>query len=248
MCGTLGTLVVVVVAIILMDLASCRHDPFFDNPIPGGVDTSSVDTTTSDTSTTGMSGCDPDSVYFNRDVLPLIISSCATSGCHDEITHEEGLRLVDYDRIVRIVRAGKPQNSTLYEVITEDRSSKRMPPPPRAALTADQIGIIRKWIEQGAQNLECTASGICDTVNVSFGGFIMPLINNYCIGCHGSINPGAGIQLTNYNQIQSAASSGRLYGAVAGLPGYVAMPQGSHLDACSISRIRSWVAAGMPDN
>lgn len=89
MCRTLGTLVVVVVAIILMDLASCRHDPFFDNPIPGGVDTSSVDTTTSDTSTTGMSGCDPDSVYFNRDVLPLIISSCATSGCHDEITHEE---------------------------------------------------------------------------------------------------------------------------------------------------------------
>ena len=248
MCRTIGTLVVVVAAFILVDLASCRHDPFFDNPIPGGGDSSSVDTSQLDTTMNEMSDCDPDSVYFNRDILPFIISSCATSGCHDEVTHEEGLRLVDYDRIVRIVRAGKPENSALYEVITEDRSSKRMPPPPRAALSADQIGIIRKWIEQGAQNLECTSTGNCDTLTVSFGGFIMPLINKYCVGCHGTINPGAGIQLMNYSQIQNVAVSGRLYGAVAGLSGYAAMPQGSHLDACTINRIRSWIKAGTPNN
>lgn len=252
----LGLLLLSLVIVLGIDLSSCRHDPFFDMPLPGNTDTSKVDTSTmvpqdtipQDTMVNVGSGCSPDSVYFSRDVLPVVLSSCAISGCHDDVTHAEGLRLLDYERIVRIVRAGKPENSALYEVLVEDRASKRMPPPPRAALTADQISVIRTWIEQGALNLECTETNACDTTNVSYAGFIQPLINANCAGCHGSINPGAGIQLLNYSQVQNAVNSGRLFGAVAGLQGYVAMPQGGHLDACSIDRIQAWINAGAPNN
>ena len=245
-------LVFMLLMTVIAFMDACRHNPLFENPVPDGTDSSEVvvpvDTTSMLDSTNLGSGCSPDSIYFNRDILPLFVSRCATAGCHDEVTHEEGLRLVSYDRIVPYVRPGKPQFSTLYEVMTEDRDSKRMPPPPREAFSTDELTLVRKWIEQGALNLECTETSSCTTAGITFSGFIQPLIRTNCLGCHSTINPGAGIQLTSYEQIQSVARSGRLYGSISGATGSVRMPQGGQLDACTIMRVKAWIDAGSPNN
>ena len=51
------------------------------------------------------SNCSPDSVYFVNEIMPIISSNCTMSGCHDNITHAEGVNLTTYTNIMRYVRA-----------------------------------------------------------------------------------------------------------------------------------------------
>ena len=104
------------------------------------------------------SPCSPDSAYFVRDVLPLLSSNCAMSGCHDATTRAEGIRLDHYKAVIQTgeVRAGDPNQSELLEVCLETRPDKRMPPPPRSPLSPAQIETLRRWIAQGARNNDCT--------------------------------------------------------------------------------------------
>jgi len=104
------------------------------------------------------SPCSPDSAYFVRDVLPILASNCAVSGCHDASTRAEGVRLDHYRAVIQTaeVRAGDPENSELFEVCVETRPEKRMPPPPRSPLSSAQVETLRRWIAQGARNNHCT--------------------------------------------------------------------------------------------
>ena len=47
---------------------------------------------------------------------------------------------------------GKPEESLLIQRVRSDDESDedRMPPPPNAPLTADQIAILEQWIRSGA--------------------------------------------------------------------------------------------------
>ena len=104
------------------------------------------------------SPCSPDSAYFVRDVLPILASNCAVSGCHDASTRAEGVRLDHYQAVLQTaeVRAGDPDNSELFEVCVETSPDKRMPPPPRSPLSPGQVETLRRWIAQGARNNHCT--------------------------------------------------------------------------------------------
>ncbi|MEY4144239.1 MAG: hypothetical protein RLZZ335_91, partial [Bacteroidota bacterium] len=53
------------------------------------------------------------------------------------------------------VRPGRPDNSEIYEVITESDPDKMMPPPPYSPLSDSERAMIRRWIEQGALNNAC---------------------------------------------------------------------------------------------
>jgi hypothetical protein len=101
--------------------------------------------------------CHPDTVYFQRDILPLLNSSCAKAGCHDAASAMDGVILDNYASVMATadVRPGNPNGSDLYEVLVEDRPEKRMPPPPLDPLSSEQIAMIRKWILQGAKDLTC---------------------------------------------------------------------------------------------
>ncbi|MCB2221011.1 MAG: hypothetical protein KQI35_11495 [Bacteroidetes bacterium] len=199
--------------------------------------------------------CDPDTVYFENDVLPLLQSSCGIAGCHDEQTAEEGVILTSYFYVIQTgdIEPFDPENSEIYEVITETDPDKRMPPPPAAQLTSDQKNLIYTWIAQGALNNYCEQED-CDSLNVSFSETVFPIIQNSCLGCHSGSNPNGGISLTNYQQIKTAGSitpgsSGSLLGAITHAPGNVPMPQnGAQLSDCKIAQIRSWVNDGMPNN
>jgi mono/diheme cytochrome c family protein len=206
---------------------------------------------------TGNSGipCDPDTVYFQNDVLPLLQSSCGIVGCHDATTAEDGVVLTSYLSVMQTagVVPFDPQDSEIYEKITETDPDDRMPPPPAAPLNNDQTNMIYTWIAQGALNNYCEQME-CDSVNVSFSQEVFPIIQNNCLGCHSGPNPNGGISLTNYQQVKArasvpAGSPGSLLGAITWNPGNTNMPQnGQQLQDCEIGIIRNWILEGMPDN
>ncbi len=222
--------------------SACKHDPFgpdITNPgdttvvVPGQV-------------------CHPDTVYFELQVLPILRSNCAMSGCHDEASRQDGVILTSYQRVMQTagVRANNLSGSDLYEAITETRPDKRMPPPPRQALTTEQIAIIAKWINQGARNRTCDANaGACQTANRSFTQHIRPILQTYCVGCHSGPAPGAGLNFTTHAGVVAAIPNGRLFGSIDHQQGYIAMPLGgAKMNACSIMQIKSWIEAGAPNN
>lgn len=193
--------------------------------------------------------CDSDSVYFNSQILPILISNCTTSGCHDVASHEDGVILTDYSHVMNTagVVPGDPSDGDMMEVLTTSDPDDRMPPAPATPLTGAQLQLIQTWISQGAQNLDC--SGICDTSNVTFTGTIKPLMQTYCKGCHSGSSPGGGVSLTNYAGISGAAFDGSLVGSVDHLPGWNAMPKNSaKMSDCDIAKIKIWVNAGAPNN
>lgn len=191
--------------------------------------------------------CSADSVYFVSEILPLITSNCAMSGCHNATTRAEGVQLTSYATIIKYVNKGNASSSKLYRVITTTNAGDRMPPPPRSPLTATQIAKIQKWINQGAKNNSCTGS--CDATVFTYSGVVKPLIDTKCVGCHSATSPGGNINLSTYAGVRAVALNGKLYGSIAQLAGYSPMPKSSpKLSDCEITQVQRWVAAGAPNN
>ena len=227
-----------------MSILSCKHEPLESNtgpevlgggPIGGGGPTVT---------------CSPDTVYFQQQVLPIFISNCAISGCHDAASRQEGVVLTDYNNIMRTgdVRPFNPNSSEIWEKITDNDPSDRMPPPPKPPLSQEQKDLIRKWILQRAQNNSCSASA-CDSTSVTFNSTIKTTINNKCIGCHSGAAPQGGINLTTYAGVKGKVDDGRLWGAINHFPGFSPMPKGgTKLSDCEIRQFRKWIDAGAPNN
>ena len=122
-----------------------------------------------------------------------------------------------------------------------------MPPIPANPLSSEQIAVIKKWIEQGALNNSCEEG--CDTTNVTFSNNVWPTIETNCTGCHSGANAGAGINLTNYNDIVAIANTGQLLGVINHSAGYSPMPQnGDKLSDCTIREIEIWIENGKPND
>jgi len=194
--------------------------------------------------------CDPDTTYFQNTVLPLIVSNCATSGCHDTQTHQHGIILVDYASIVSggKVKPGNPSGSKLYKVLFGgDQRDDIMPPPPNQPFSTNQKQIVYDWILQGALNNSC--NGGCDTTNVTFSGTVWPLMQTWCTGCHSGGNAGGSIHIENYNNLVAIANNGKLIGTITHSAGYSPMPKNNDkLSDCQIAEIRIWIEAGTPNN
>lgn len=237
-----GSILPAVLIFSLFYFNSCKHEPELSGiVIP-------VDTTGKNNEETTGSSCNKDTVYFVQAVLPLFQSSCALSGCHDAITHKEGLRLDSYTGIVSGgINVSNPTNSKIYRVMVSS-GEELMPPPPAAAMTSAQLSTISKWIGQGAKNNSCIESG-CDTTNVKFSTHIKPLIQNNCQGCHSGAAPGGGINLATYAGVKAIADNGKFFGSISHLTGYKAMPQnGNKLTDCQITKVKIWINQGSPEN
>jgi cytochrome c553 len=226
-------LVIGMVLIIFLMQVSCKHEiPLTEAQIQ---------------ITGGTQACSADTVYFQNKVLPLLNSSCAMSGCHDAITHKEGVNLTTYAKIFSTggVLPGNPANSKLYKVLLRS-GSDRMPPAPAPAFTQAQKDIIYKWILQGAKNNACND---CDTAVITYSGATAPIVNTYCKGCHNPSSLGGGIDLSTYAGVKAIAANGKLMGSITHASGFIAMPQGStKLSDCRIQQIQKWIAAGALNN
>ena len=186
--------------------------------------------------------CHPDTAYFRNDVFKLIIGNCATVGCHDAETAEEGVVLDSYSKIKKYVTKGMPRRSELYKVLFES-GEERMPPPPMNAFTDAQKALIFDWIDQGALDNECT--GGCDSTIFTFSGAVQPVINSGCVGCHNQNNAQGKVRLDTYDEIKKQASNGALLGSLSG-DGYAIMPPapGAPLSDCEINTIAKWIKNG----
>ena len=226
-----------------------------DDDIPTGP-TDRVDTVDTGTDTSGggdtTGGGDTNATTkfcFEQDVLPILVSNCATSGCHDNVSREEGIDLTSYAAVMasksgRLVRVGQPDESELYKVLFET-GGDQMPPPPRPRLTDAQTAVIRRWIQEGAKNEDCGTTSACDTVGVTYAADIKPVIDLRCIGCHNSLTRNGAVDLSTQDLVRQHAASGKLVGTMARAPGYSPMPpSGPRATDCEIAKVRAWIAGG----
>lgn len=198
----------------------------------------STDTTTGTTKSGTLWAC------YDRDIQPILMSSCAVSGCHDATTHKEGYNFSTYATSKNAVSAGNPTGSRLYRVITASPSSESfMPPKPYSALSKAAIDTIYSWIKRGALNEECAAP--CDTTGtIAYTSHIKSITDLYCVSCHGANSPSGGIKLVTAADVQTAAKSGKLLGAVQRKTGYSAMPPSYALSTCDVRQIALWIKQG----
>ena len=183
---------------------------------------------------------------FSRDILPVLVSRCATTGCHDAITHAGGHTYTSYATTMTSVTAGSTANSHLYQTIINNSGEDKMPPSNRPQLTSVEIDSIGKWISYGALNETC--GEVCDTINpVTFSGTIWPIMQTSCTGCHTGSAPGGGITLANYANVQTVAANGSLMNSLRG-NGVSLMPKGSSFSACRIRQFDMWVKNGALNN
>ena len=186
--------------------------------------------------------CSQDTIYFQNSVLPLVINSCAKSGCHDAGSNKHELTLDNYTNIYNLVTPSDPVSSKLYTVLF---SSSQQLMPPNGRLTVNQEGLIYYWIRQGALNNRCESAG-CDSSHVTYDSTINTIVQSWCTGCHGGSNPAYGISLTTYDQVNAVVNAGRLMGAIRQETGYYPMPKGSQLSPCDIALFQKWINLGMP--
>ena len=250
--ATLSTLMIIFL-IASFTITGCKHEPL----VPGNFTDNPENNNGSGGTGNGGTGnglpCNPDSIYFQQQILPFLITNCAKSGCHNAASHEDGVILDSYNNVMNTadVEPFDLNDSEIWEVITETDPDKVMPPPGENPLTQAQINMISQWINQGAQNLVCDDGlGPCDSVSVSFISDVQPIILNKCIGCHSTANSGnAFITLNNYSGIAAAANTGQLLGSITHSPNYTAMPQnGPMLSTCEIGKIRNWISEGTQNN
>src|SRR6476619_1576572 len=93
----------------------------------------------------------PAKVDFGRDVLPLFRQNCVS--CHGPGQQTNGLRLDRRSSVLRSglsrrVVPGNSQNSFLYHRVASSEYGMQMPP--TGALRPEQIELIKRWIDEGA--------------------------------------------------------------------------------------------------
>jgi uncharacterized membrane protein len=245
---------VIFVAIAATTTISCKHQPF-------PADVTPIDTTKKDTTKTTGGGvvvvdkgdttgwaCSTDTIYF-ADVLPIFISACAGSGCHDAATKAKSYQLTSYATVLsRGIVAGNANSSKVYTEIANGAM------PPRSSgivMTAAQKALIANWINKGAKNYVCNANyGKCDTTTaVSFATFVKPIMENRCQGCHSGTIPSGNISLTTHAQIKAAALKSSFMGSMRRVTGFSFMPKGgTSLTNCELNKIDAWIKRGALNN
>lgn len=184
-------------------------------------------------------------ICFENDVLPIFLTSCTYSGCHNAVDREKGWDLTTYNGIIRGINPGNYKSSEMYKVLI---SANPMPPSPYDRLDHDQLVTIASWIEQGAKNTSCPPTN-CDTSNVSLASDVIPILQVYCGSCHMVNKPQGNVDFRTYDDLRIYVDDNSLIGSIKFQSGFSAMPKNSNkIPSCAINTIESWVRNGAPNN
>lgn len=100
----------------------------------------------------------PEIVEFNRDIRPILSDNCFFCHGPDKNKRQADLRLDTEAGLLGAaggagaVVPGKPDESPLLQrILTADPETHMPPPSTGKSLTADQIQLLRRWIEQGGR-------------------------------------------------------------------------------------------------
>lgn len=179
----------------------------------------------------------PDSVCFNTQIMPLFSASCAmTSGCHNATNPQKGLVLTSYLEI-----------KTNLKDIMEEIEDGKMPYNPYPKLDAATINLLKRWINEGATERNCSAT-VCDTTLVKYTTHIAPLMVNYCRGCHNAASAGGNVKLDTYDNVKANVQTpGKVICAITA-NGCTLMPKGgSSIGFCNIRKIQIWAENNFPN-
>ena len=181
-------------------------------------------------------------ICFKEDILPLFVSNCTQSGCHNSIDKEENLDLSNYEGIMKSIKANHPYQSESWTEI----NSGEMPPSPYHKFTKYEKNQIKHWIKSGAPN-----SSNCRTCDSTFTykARIEPILNKWCVGCHTASDAGGGYDLSSYDKAILSIPNNKFEGSILHSAGFSAMPKNAgSLSDCDITAIKNWLAAGHPNN
>lgn len=87
-------------------------------------------------------------VDFNRDIKPILEQKCLR--CHGSETTEGDIDLSNKDGIAALVTAGKSGESKMFQILVDTEGSIMPPEDDGGPLNAAEIGVIRWWIDSGA--------------------------------------------------------------------------------------------------
>src|SRR5690349_13615457 len=96
----------------------------------------------------------PGKIDFAKQIQPLLADKCYR--CHGPEKHKSDLRLDTKSAAMqggasgKAIIPGKSGDSLLIKHILGIEDHKRMPPEPNDPLTAEQINLLRQWIDGGA--------------------------------------------------------------------------------------------------
>ena len=105
-----------------------------------------------------VSHADVNRVEFSRDIRPLLADKCFACHGPDKEERKARLRLDTRADLFKKTRrrsnvvAGKPDESELFRRLVDEDEDERMPPAESGkSLTKEEIELVRRWIEQGAE-------------------------------------------------------------------------------------------------
>lgn len=141
-------------------------------------------------------------VCFETEVLPIFQTGCGITGCHDVTTAEDDFIYVDYNSIMESITPGNADDSQAYKSII---SLIDDPMPPDAPLSEGARTLIRIWIEQGAENNDCSEEPPPTGVDTTacFTRDVLPILLSSCgmSNCHDEVSHEDDIILTSYNYV-----------------------------------------------
>ena len=185
-----------------------------------------------------------DTVCFNTEILPLYVSYCGSAGCHDELSHRDGVITTSYGYIMQGIRAKNVSKSEYYTIIGDD-----MPPRSSPQLTTTHLASIKKWIEQGALNTSCI--NVCDTSVFTYAGAIQTILSNNCGGCHGTKPGSANIYLGDYASTKAYVTANKSIfinsiNYATTIAASKRMPPSAKMVDCKLVQIQKWIDNGYP--
>jgi mono/diheme cytochrome c family protein len=156
-------------------------------------------------------------IVFEKDVLPVFQQACAN--CHLGAAAMGKLQLGSEAAIVRggssgpAIVAGKSSESLLVKRILGTTDAPRMPMG-GDPLTAEQVKLIRAWIDQGNTG----AAGFAPTENAGpkaadsplFVSSVRPILAARCYSCHGPGLQQNGLRLDSLDAVLKGGDSGKV--------------------------------------
>src|SRR5437867_11097731 len=91
-------------------------------------------------------------VDFNFEIRPLLSDRCFKCHGPDDRSRMAKLRLDSRESALRVIKPGDAAGSEVLRRLTSSDPAVRMPPPwSNLAVTQDEIALIRRWVEAGAE-------------------------------------------------------------------------------------------------
>src|SRR5438105_7390396 len=120
-------------------------------------------------------------IDFEKDVQPVLSQKCYS--CHGEDAQQSGLRLDRRQNALRggdygpVIIPGKSAESKLIRRLVNGDGGLQMPP--TGPLSDEEIGILRAWIDQGADyRIEVQEDSSAKTINPKVRSFISAVRSN----------------------------------------------------------------------